>query len=1146
MIKPLPPSIFRENSRRYGFLLFLFLSFFLSVGAFAQTVTSDKDDYAPGSIATIIGSGWTQDQMVHVEFKEEPEHPDYHVYDNVAVDANGNWQIKYNVEERHLGVKFTVNVLGKQSGATSTTIFTDAGIGSVNATGSTFCTGQPIAVNFTTNAAGGEKFVSGATFIAELTNSTGTTNLGEIGHIYDEEGGNKSFTINGTVPLVNAGSTYRVRVRSINPETNIPFSTSNLQINASPTTADAGTDQLNVNAISTTLGGNTPSVGSGTWTIVSGLGGSLGTPSSPTSTFTGTAGTTYKLKWTISSTSCGSSSDEVDIKFNQIPTSTSTTSPTSTYGSTSVTLSATVKPNPGGGSVNFFVNTTKVGTGTIGEGGVATYVYNPSSLNASSATNVYTIKADFSGSGFYTTSTTAPSNNGVLTVNPKPVVVTPTAGQTKMYGANDPTFAYTPSEALLAGNSFSGALARAEGSNVGEYAYTLGTLGAGNNYTVTLATTNNKFAITTKPVVVTPAALSKIYGAADPAFTFANDASLAASAFTGSLAREAGINVSEYNYTLGNLSAGTNYSLSLGGSNKFAITARPVTITAAAKTKVYGEADPALTYAITTGTLAYSDAFTGALTREAGNGVGTYAIEQGTVALNSNYALTYKGADLTITARPITVTADAQTKVYGNVDPALTYKVTSGSLVTGDAFTGALSRATGESVGTYAINKNTLSAGTNYDLTYAGANLVIGTREITITAIANSKYCGQVDPSLSYNITSGTLVNGDTFNGSLVRAVGESVGTYGISSTLTNSNYSITFIPASFIINGVTIDASASSNAVQVSNKATLSATVTSISGDVLSGINVSFMLNGSFVGTGITSESGIATFTTASGLSLGFYKVEATTGTGCGTAIAYLPVYDPNSASVTGGGWFDSPRGAYKVDPTMIGKANFGFNAQYKKGSNIPTGNTEFQFHAGNLNFKSTNYTSGSLVVAGAKAIFKGTGTINGSGEFGFMISAVDGSVSGGNGADKFRMKIWKIGGDVVYDNEMSVDENSVATTLLGGGSIVIHEVKANTKSERVADAVDMFTATKATFKTYPNPVRDNTTIEFAFAQDEAYSLEVYNVQGELVKQLPGGQAKANTPVQVKWDATNTAAGVYIVRLVTNSGVQNLRVVRE
>jgi hypothetical protein len=126
----LPPSTLRENNRSYGFLLFLFFSFFLSAGAFAQTVTSDKDDYAPGEVAIITGAGWTNDQYVDVHFEEEPvfhtEHQ--HDYHGIAVDENGNWTIKYQIEDRHLGVAFDVHVIGKQSGAEAHTYFTDAAV----------------------------------------------------------------------------------------------------------------------------------------------------------------------------------------------------------------------------------------------------------------------------------------------------------------------------------------------------------------------------------------------------------------------------------------------------------------------------------------------------------------------------------------------------------------------------------------------------------------------------------------------------------------------------------------------------------------------------------------------------------------------------------------------------------------------------------------------------------------------------------------------------------------------------------------------------------------------------------------------------------------------------------------------------------
>jgi hypothetical protein len=151
--------------------------------------------------------------------------------------------------------------------------------------------------------------------------------------------------------------------------------------------------------------------------------------------------------------------------------------------------------------------------------------------------------------------------------------------------------------------------------------------------------------------------------------------------------------------------------------------------------------------------------------------------------------------------------------------------------------------------------------------------------------------------------------------------------------------------------------------------------------------------------------------------------------------------VYDPNGGFVTGGGWITSPPGAYPADPALTGRANFGFVSKYKKGQNNPEGNTEFQFQLANLNFHSHTYEW--LVVAGRKAMYKGTGTINNQGNYGFILSAIDGNLQGGDGHDRFRIKIWdKNQNDlVIYDNMIGAGDNDDPTTIIGGGSIIIHK---------------------------------------------------------------------------------------------------------
>jgi len=141
-----------------------------------------------------------------------------------------------------------------------------------------------------------------------------------------------------------------------------------------------------------------------------------------------------------------------------------------------------------------------------------------------------------------------------------------------------------------------------------------------------------------------------------------------------------------------------------------------------------------------------------------------------------------------------------------------------------------------------------------------------------------------------------------------------------------------------------------------------------------------------------------------------------------------FVVVYDPSAGFVTGGGWIDSPVNTDYQYMQVDGKATFGFVAKYKKGANVPDGNTQFQFKAGDLNFKSNSYEW--LVVAGNRAQFKGEGTINDESSYKFLITADDSS------PDTFRIKIWyeENGAEiVVYDNG--------SQQSLGGGSIVVHK---------------------------------------------------------------------------------------------------------
>ena len=158
-----------------------------------------------------------------------------------------------------------------------------------------------------------------------------------------------------------------------------------------------------------------------------------------------------------------------------------------------------------------------------------------------------------------------------------------------------------------------------------------------------------------------------------------------------------------------------------------------------------------------------------------------------------------------------------------------------------------------------------------------------------------------------------------------------------------------------------------------------------------------------------------------------------------------YAVIYDPEGGLVTGGGWIQSPEGAYPDNPTLEGKANFGFVSKYQQGAAIPTGQTQFHFNAGDFRFESETYEW--LVVFGARAWYRGHGEANGESGYLFLVTAVDGDIDPNDEIeeDRFRIKIWSEDGNgdevIVYDNGLgSPDFSEDWATELGGGSIVIH----------------------------------------------------------------------------------------------------------
>ncbi|WP_312081831.1 MBG domain-containing protein [Empedobacter sp.] len=413
---------------------------------------------------------------------------------------------------------------------------------------------------------------------------------------------------------------------------------------------------------------------------------------------------------------------------------------------------------------------------------VGNYTINQGTLNASANYDFTYKKADFN------------ITKASLTVTADP--------QSKVYGSTDPVLTYQITSGKLIGSDvLSGAIARDTGENVGSYVINQGTLTASANYDFTYQKAD--LAITPASLTVTADPKAKVYGTNDPSFTYqiTSGKLIGTDQLTGGLARDAGENVGNYPITQGTLAASPNYNFTYQKAD-LAITPASLTVTADPKAKVYGTNDPSLTYQITSGKLIGTDQLTGSLARDAGENVGNYTINQGTLNASSNYDFIFNKADFDITKAGLTVTADSKSKVYGSTDPALTYQITAGKLIGTDQLTGSLARDAGENVGNYPITQGTLAASPNYNFTYQKADLAITPASLTVTADPKAKVYGTNDPSFTYQITSGKLIGTDQLTGGLARDAGENVGNYPITQgTLAASpNYNFTYQKADLAI----------------------------------------------------------------------------------------------------------------------------------------------------------------------------------------------------------------------------------------------------------------------------------------------------------------------------------------------------------
>ncbi|MBC7866967.1 MAG: T9SS type A sorting domain-containing protein, partial [Gloeobacteraceae cyanobacterium ES-bin-316] len=238
----------------------------------------------------------------------------------------------------------------------------------------------------------------------------------------------------------------------------------------------------------------------------------------------------------------------------------------------------------------------------------------------------------------------------------------------------------------------------------------------------------------------------------------------------------------------------------------------------------------------------------------------------------------------------------------------------------------------------------------------------------------------------------------------------------------------------------------------------------------------------------------------------------------------AIVVAYDPNGGYTYGGKKYKSPKGAFPSQPNVAGDMTYGFQTNYYKGATNPKGETWFILNNGEFEFNALNFDY--LVVNGAKAQFKGLGKMvrNGVEQSGiaFILTVIDGQLTGGGGADKIRMKIYnKSNGEVYYDSQAGASDADNPTTVVennaAGDGVVVVNTNTTTTAARINTAV---TATQVDvtpqttyfdLKASPNPTTSHFTVKLESPNTkDPITMKVMDLSGKVIeirKNLVAGQ---------------------------------------
>jgi autotransporter-associated beta strand protein len=336
-----------------------------------------------------------------------------------------------------------------------------------------------------------------------------------------------------------------------------------------------------------------------------------------------------------------------------------------TYGQTLADSNLTGGTASTTGSFAFTTPSTSPNVGTANQG--VTFTPNDTANYNTATTSVSVTVASSGPTGL---SYTSSSING--TVGAEIVSLTPAVTGSGITYSIDPSL---PSGLLL--NPTTGVISGTPSVASASAVYTVTATNAGGSTTATLTVAVAKIAQTITGLATTD---SKTYGGIYMDFDLAVTKGASSSALSFSSSEPSVATIDAATGSVHIVGAGTttltvnqagdaNYNAAPAVTQTLTVGKAAITLAADAKSKTYGEADPALTYQVTNGALVGSDVLAGSLSRAAGENVGTYAISS-TLA-NANYDVTFVPASLTISASAPTGLSYSSSSINGTVGTAI-------------------------------------------------------------------------------------------------------------------------------------------------------------------------------------------------------------------------------------------------------------------------------------------------------------------------------------------------------------------------------------------------------------------------------------------------------------------------------------------